>query len=403
MSNGQPPFAGLRVIDCASFIAAPAAATILSDFGADVIKIEPPEGDPYRELFRLQGFGRDNRNYAWELDSRNKRSLAVDLKQPEGRSILHRLAAQADVFLTNLPLSARVRLGIDHTTICALNPRLVYGSFTAYGETGEEAEKTGFDSTAYWSRSGLMDLVRPDHTSAPARSTAGMGDHPSAMTLFAAIVTALYQRERTGLGGLVTSSLLANGLWANACMVQAQLLGAPVPPRPPREQSANPMTNVYLCQDGKWIHLVMLNEARQLRPLLDLLGCPELADDPRFATPEARRTNSAAMIALLDARFATRSMADWRDRMDRAGITFSAVNTLADIPEDRQMHAAGALVPFAETTGLTVASPFSLAGSAKVAPGHAPELGEHTAAVLAEAGFSVEEIAALQARRVVIG
>ena len=403
MQQEQPPFAGLNVIDCASFIAAPAAATILSDFGADVIKIEPPEGDPYRELFRLQGFGPSGRNYAWELDSRNKRSLALDLKQPEGRGILHRLASQADVFITNFPLSARGRLGIDHAKICTLNPRLIYASFTAYGETGAEAEKTGFDSTAYWSRSGLMDLVRPDHTSAPARSTAGMGDHPSAMTLYAAIMTALYQRERTGHGAVVTSSLLANGLWANACMVQAQLLGAPVPPRPPREQSANPMTNVYLCRDGKWIHLVMLNEARQLRPLLELLGCPELADDPRFTTPEARRANSTAMIALLDERFAQRDMADWRDRMDAAGITFSAVNTLADIPEDRQMHEAGALVPFAQASGLTVSSPFAIQGSQKLAPGHAPELGEHTEAVLREAGLSEDEIAALRAKRVVVG
>ncbi|HWS75966.1 MAG TPA: CoA transferase, partial [Quisquiliibacterium sp.] len=200
MDPAQRPFDGLKVIDCASFIAAPAAATILSDFGADVVKVEPIEGDPYRELFRPAGFGPDDRNYGWELDSRNKRSLAVDLKTAEGLDILHRLAAGADVFITNLPLSVRRRLRIDHETICALNPRLVYGSFTAYGETGAEAEKTGFDSTAYWARSGLMDIVKPDHTSPPARSVAGLGDHPSAMTLFAAITTALYRRERTGLG-----------------------------------------------------------------------------------------------------------------------------------------------------------------------------------------------------------
>lgn len=403
MNPGQRPFEGLKVIDCASFIAAPAAATILSDFGADVIKVEPPEGDPYRELFRAQGFGPDDRNYGWELDSRNKRSLALDLKHPDGRAILHRLAENADVFITNLPLSARARLKIDHASISALNPRLIYASFTAYGETGDEAEKTGFDSTAYWSRSGLMDLIKPDHTAPPARSVAGFGDHPSAMTLFAAIATALYQRERTGRGGLVTSSLLANGLWANACMVQAQLVGAPVPPRQPRESGANPMTNVYRCRDGKWLHLVMLNEARQFLPLMELLESPELAQNPKFSTPEARRANSAEMIAILDRLFARRDMPEWRERMDAVGITFSAVSTLADIPEDRQMHAAGALVPFAQASGFTISSPFSLHGADKVPPGGAPGLGEHSEAVLREAGYAEAEIEGLRARRVVVG
>ena len=403
MEQGQRPFDGLRVIDCASFIAAPAAATILSDFGADVIKIEPPEGDPYRELFRPNGFGPDGRNYGWELDSRNKRSLAVDLKRPEGVAILHRLAATADVFVTNLPLSVRRRLRIDHDTILPLNPRLVYASMTAYGETGAEAEKTGFDATAYWSRSGLMDLVKPDHGAPPARSVAGMGDHPSAVTLFAAIATALYRRERTGRGGLVSTSLLANGLWANACLVQARLFGAPVPPRPPREHAANPMTNAYRCRDGRWLHLVMINEARQFGPLLEVLGCAELADDPRFSTPAARRTHHKALVALLDERFALRDLADWRPRLDAAGVTFSDVSTLDDVPHDAQLHAIGALVPFEQGPGLTISSPFEVDGPPKAGPGPAPALGEHTEALLREAGYGADEIRALRNEGVVVG
>lgn len=403
MDPDQRPFDGLRVIDCASFIAAPAAATILSDFGADVVKIEPLEGDPYRDLFRAAGFGPDGRNYGWELDSRNKRSLAVDLKTPEGTEILHRLAASADVFITNLPLSVRRRLKIDHASIGPLNPRLVYASFTAYGETGAEAEKTGFDSTAYWARSGLMDLIKTDHTAPPARSVAGVGDHPSAMTLFAAITTALFRRERTGRGGLVTSSLLANGLWANSCLVQARLFGAPVPPRPPREKLPNPVTNVYRCRDGRWLHLVMINEARQFGPLLEVLGCAQLADDPRFATAESRRAHNEALIAILDARFALRDLADWCPRMDAAGITFSAVSSLDDIQRDEQMHAAGALVPFSEGPGLTVSSPFSVDGAPKVDPRIAPALGEHSAVVLREAGFSEDRIREFLERGVVGG
>ena len=207
-------FDGLRVIDCASFVAAPAAATILGDFGADIIKVEPPgAGDAYRGLGNNPGMPAGSaHDWAWLLTGRNKRSLAMDLKRPEAQAVLHRLAAEADVFITNYPLPVRTRLGIDHATLGALNRRLIYGSFTAYGEVGEEAEKTGFDSTAYWARSGLMDLVRSEANAAPARSLPGMGDHPSASTLYGAIVTALYRRERTGRGGLVSTSLLANGL-----------------------------------------------------------------------------------------------------------------------------------------------------------------------------------------------
>ncbi|HEY5089621.1 MAG TPA: CoA transferase, partial [Polyangia bacterium] len=257
-------FAGLKVIDCASFIAAPAAATVLGDFGADVVKIEPPgAGDPYRKLGDLPSLPDSAHDYAWLLTGRNKRSLALDLKQAEGRTILHRLVRQADVFITNYPRPVRRRLGIGGDDLTVLNPRLIYAAFSAYGETGEEAEKSGFDSTAWWARSGLMDMVRADHTAAPARSAPGMGDHPSAMGLFGAIVTALYRRERTGAGGVVHSSLLANGLWANGFFAQAALCGAKFYPRPPRDQVANAVTNTYHTRDGRWFILSMLNEERQ--------------------------------------------------------------------------------------------------------------------------------------------
>ena len=176
MASEALPFDGLKVIDCASFIAAPAAATILGDLGAEVIKIEPPEGDPYREFYRSTGMPPTEHNFPWELDARGKRGVALDLRQPQGLAVLHRLVRDADVFVTNLPLPARERLKVDYAALAPLNPRLIYGSFTAYGETGPEAGKTGFDSTAYWARSGLMDLVKAEHDAPPARSVSGMGD-----------------------------------------------------------------------------------------------------------------------------------------------------------------------------------------------------------------------------------
>ncbi|MDO9062700.1 MAG: CoA transferase, partial [Bradyrhizobium sp.] len=215
-------FDGLKVLDCASFIAAPAAATVLSDFGADVIKIEPPGlGDPYRNLPNLPGYPASQHNYSWMLEARNKKSLALDLSRPEGQAVLHRLVTEADVFITNFPPAVRERLALTFAQLAPLNERLIYASFTGYGEKGEEANKPGFDSNAYWARSGLMDLVRADENTTPARSVAGMGDHPCAMALFGAIVTALYRRERTGKGSQVKSNLMANGMWASSVLAQA--------------------------------------------------------------------------------------------------------------------------------------------------------------------------------------
>jgi len=395
-------FAGLRVIDCASFIAAPAAATVLGDFGADVVKIEPPgTGDPYRKLGDMPGQPASPHDYAWLLTGRNKRSLALDLKTEDGRAVLRRLASLADVFITNYPRPVRRRLGIAAEDLTALNPRLIYAAFSAYGETGEEAEKSGFDSTAWWARSGLMDMVRAHHDAPPARSAPGMGDHPSAMGLFGAIVTALYRRERTGMGGVVHSSLLANGLWANGFFAQAALCGATFTPRPPRDRVANALTNTYRTRDDRWFILSMLNEERQFRPFCAALGRAGIADDPRFATLPERRANAAALIGVFDAAFAERDLADWQAVMHEAGVTFGPVATPADLAHDRQARAVEALAPFEGTDMLTIMSPFHVEGSPKAPPRLAAEIGAHSAEVLAEAGYDPADIARLRGLGVV--
>ena len=264
-------FAGLQVIDCASWIAGPAAATILSDFGARVIKIEPPQaGDPWRASPAVPGKITD---YWWQLTARNKQSLAIDLKHPEGLGVLHRLIGATDVFITNFPLPVRERLKIAAADLLAINPRLVYGSITAYGEAGDEAARTGFDATAYWARTGLMDMVRATTDTEPTRSMPGMGDHPTATALYAAIVTALYRRERTGLGGVAQTSLLQNGLWANGCFVQNRLFGEHVAHRPPRTEAPNALANHYRCRDGRWFLMALHNEPRQLASFLKAIDC----------------------------------------------------------------------------------------------------------------------------------
>lgn len=392
MSDGI--FSGLRVIDCASWIAGPAAATILSDFGAEVIKIEPPgAGDPWRASPAVPGKTTD---YWWQLTSRNKRSLAIDLKDPEGLAVLYRLLGATDVFITNFPLPVRQRLKIAADDLLAVNPRLVYGSITAYGEAGEEAARTGFDATAYWARTGLMDMVRATTETEPVRSMPGMGDHPTATALYAAIVTALYRRERTGRGGVVQTSLLQNGLWANGCYVQNRLFGEHVAHRPPRTGTPNALANHYRCRDGRWFLMAMHNEQRQLAGFLKAIEAEHLVEDPRFATLPARRANHKALTEILDGIFARRDLAEWHIVLEKAGVTFGPVCTVDEAADDEQARKIGALVPFADGAGLTVSSPFHVDAATKVAPARAPTVGQHSEVVLRDAGYSVDEITKLK-------
>jgi formyl-CoA transferase len=387
-------FAGLKVIDCASWIAGPAAATMLSDFAADVIKIEPPgAGDPWRAASPIPGRPVD---YYWQLTSRNKRSLALDLKHPDGQAVLHRLVGSADVFITNFPLPVRHRLLMSAMDLLPLNSRLIYASFTAYGEAGDEAAKSGFDSTAYWARTGMMDMVRADEHTTPSRSMPGMGDHPSGTSLFAAIVMALYRREKTGQGGLVRSSLLQNGLWANGCAIQTRLFGEHVPLRPRRDHAPNPLANHYRTQDGRWFIMALYNEQRQLPGFCSAIGRPDLLDDPRFATPDARKQHARELVLILDAMFSRRDLAEWRTILDAVGVTFGIVATVDEAMDDAQMRESGALAPFADGQGLTVMTPFDVEGVEKVPAARAPSVGQHSAAVLAEAGYSTDDIERLR-------
>lgn len=395
----QGIFAGLKVLDCASFIAAPAAATVLSDFGADVIKIEPPgAGDPYRNLPNLPGYPTGEHNFAWLLEARNKKSLALDLSKPEAQAVLYRLVEEADVFITNMPPPVRTKLGITFDHLAHLNDRLIYASFTGYGEKGEEANKPGFDSNAYWARSGLMDLVRADIDTTPARSVAGMGDHPCAMALYSAIVTALYQREKTGKGSHVASNLMANGVWAASVLAQAKLCGAKFGERRPRERALNAVANHYQCRDGRWLILSLLSEEKQFPTLAKCLGREDLITDPRFATKPDRHARSIELIKIFDETFATRDLAEWRKILGGNGLVFGIVGILDDIPNDKQMLDNEVLVPFENDTMLTISSPIWIDGTKKVQPRKPPGVGEHSDEILRGAGYDEAAIKQLRSK-----
>jgi crotonobetainyl-CoA:carnitine CoA-transferase CaiB-like acyl-CoA transferase len=392
---------GIKVLDAASFIAGPVATTIMADFGAEVIKVEPPMGDGYRAISSVAGMPQAEEAYHWMVDNRSKRGLSLDLSTEAGREVLYRLAAEADVFVTNFMPSVREKLGLRYEDLAPLNPRLIYGSMSAYGENGPEAGTTGFDTTAYWARSGLMDLVRPDPHGDPARSMPGMGDHPTGVALLSAILLALYRRERTGKGGMAHTSLLANGMWSNAYMAQAALCGADVPMRPRRETAANALSNHYRTKDDRWFILTAANEEKEWHRFPSAVGHPELAGDPRFVSQQERQKNASVLVAILDEIFARHDMAHWRKTFGAHRITVGVVAKTEDIRDSEQVRAAGIAVPAANPeldAAFIVDSPVWIEGAAKVAPRPAPEVGEHTLEILAEAGYDEAGIADLRAR-----
>jgi crotonobetainyl-CoA:carnitine CoA-transferase CaiB-like acyl-CoA transferase len=396
------PLAGLKVLDVASFIAAPVAATVMGDYGATVIKVEPPgTGDPNRHMRQLSSYPPSDVNYPWELDSRGKQSIAVDLKEPAGQQLFYKLAASADVLITNYPLPVRERLKIGYEHVRHLNPRMIYASFTGYGETGPDKNSIGFDSTAYFARSGLMDCNRTEGQP-PGVVQPGQGDRASGMSLFGGIMLALFQREKTGLGQQVSSSLIANGLWSNGVGAQAALLGSTLPPRPPRERPRNALTNSYRTGDDRWMMLTIVLEDKGWPALCKMISRPQLLADPHFATLEARRTHSAALVQILDPIFARETWSTWRARLAEHGIPVGLIGQLSDLLDDEQARASGAVVETAiPGMPLTLAAPFSLGSVTVPPPTRAPALGEHTDHVLAAMGLNTSEIAKLRDSNVV--
>jgi crotonobetainyl-CoA:carnitine CoA-transferase CaiB-like acyl-CoA transferase len=394
---------GLRVIDCGTYIAGPAAATILSDFGAEVIKIErPPLGDPFRMLFRMPGMPISPTDYNWILDSRNKKSIALDLSAEDGREALLKLIAAADVFVTNYQpqLVKKFRLGFED--VRALNPKLIYAQVTGYGEVGPEAEKPGYDLTAYWARSGLMNMMF-NAGGEPARSVCGFGDHPTSVSLFAAIMLGLYNRERTGAGCKVSTSLMASGAWSNSCQIQAAFLNAEAPERNARQTCSNPVVNHYLTKDGQRFILCGLDPVRDWLRLCTAAGMPELIGDPRFLTAADRAANSAELVAIFDQAFAAADMAEWKRLFTEHQVIWGPVPGFTELAGDEQMALNGVYTEILDAPGgplRTVDSPITVEGVEKVAPRMAPKVGEHSVEILRSLGYSDETIADLVKRGV---
>lgn len=395
MKEDEAVLAGLRVIDCATYVAGPAAATILSDFGADVVKIErPPDGDLWRTFSSVPGYPSTDFRYTWLLTSRNKRSIVLDLTKAAGRDALLKLVAGADVFVTNFQPSLLAKFQLTWDDLQPVNPRLVYALITGYGEKGEDADAPAYDGLAYWARSGLMTSVTGADGS-PSGARPAMGDHPTAATLFGAIMLGLYRRERSGRGSKVSTSLMAAGAWANSVDIQAKLCGARFPERRAGARPINPLIAAYPSSDQHAMIIALLDPEREFARLCQALGEPDLATSPLFATAEARKENAAELHAILLSQFESKPLNHWREKFRIYDIKWSPLPTLDEAVRDPQMRECGAIVNF-EYPGHrvmeTVNSPIFIAESEKQKPRMPPEYGAHTLAILKEAGYEAAEI-----------
>lgn len=374
----------------------PAAGVVLSDFGADVIKVEPPgTGDLNRNWHKLAGLPLSEMPYAFQMTNRNKKSVVLDLKTPEGHDAVCRLAAEADVFITNYRLSAIDRLKVDYETIKAVNPKLVYALATGYGEQGEEKDKPGYDTVCYWTRSGIEMHLFP-YEGWLSTFPFGAGDHPSAMTLFGAIMSGLYQRQQTGEGCKVSTSLLANGSWANSVMLQAGLANAEYREKRPRDQAYNFISLNYRTKDDLLLKLTLVNSARDWNSFSEAIRRPEWIDDERFNSNEARSNNMPLLIKEISDAFAEETMAFWLARLTEFDIPHSKVLQYEEAANDKQKEANNIVIPLEHPdygSIRTINSPFEVSGIDKRKPGAAPKLGEHTEEVLRSLGYSEEELA----------
>lgn len=388
---------GIKVIDAASFIAGPSAATIMSDYGAEVIKIEPQSGDSLRNLIINGRMPIGPENYCWELTSRNKKSISLNLKDAKAQNILLDLVKEADVFITNMPFPIRKKLKITAEDIMPHNERIIYASLTGYGEVGPDADRTAYDSMAWWARSGLMDFVRPSNNSPVAWSTPGMGDHPTGMALYGAIMTALYKREKTGGGSEVSTSLMSNGAWANGVFIQAALMDVEFPDRP-EPLPRHPFYDFYTTKDEREFALGMINSRIEWPKLADILDRKDWIDRELFDF-ENPFDNADILRAELSDEFKNRKLKEVDELLRNSAVTYGVLGRTTDHREDSQFLETETLVPLEHESFedlYTVNSPFNIVGENKINFSRAPKIGEHTEQVLTEMGYERSDLEELK-------
>ncbi len=397
-ASPNAPLEGIRVVEIASFVAAPAAGALLRDFGADVVKVEVPRGEIYRHSTpRTSGIRHPFPEAPhFQMDNRGKRSLALDLTREPARKALRQLIDGADVVLTNMLPGRLTKYGLDPESLRAERPELICARVSGYGPEGAEADQPAFDYTAYWARTGFMDQMR-DAGVPPSFLRPGVGDHALALSVVTGVLAALRMRDRSGQGQLIDVNLMHVGLYVQGNDAAHALATGEAPPRHDRARPRNPLWNHYQTKDGRWIFLVMIESDRYWPSLCEALGLDALAAEERFTGPVNRYRNSEGLTALLVERIAERSLAEWREVFASYRLIWAPVLTLAEAVEERASAESGAFhqVEHAGAGAFrTVSAPLRMSDYDLTSQPAAPGLGEHSHEVLEEAGLSVEEIAA---------
>ncbi len=387
LPEGEPPrpLAGVRIIELAQWIAGPSAAGLMADWGADVVKVEAPSGDPQRNIFASLGIEKKIPNATFAQDNRGKRSVMLDLSEPDARESLEQLLAGADVFVTNLRPEPLARLGLDPAEVLKRHPKLVVAAQTGYGSVGPERNTAGYDIGAFVARTGMARTNRPPAES-PINLRSGIGDHTTGIATCAGILAALVERQGTGRGRLVETSLFQTGLYTMSMDLSTQLTLGRLGSMKPREEYHTPLVNSYRAADDKWFYLIGVEASRHFPGVCAAIGRDDLAADERFDSAGKIAKNRVELIAALDEAFATEELSYWAERFDEFDVWWAPCQTAAEVAEDPQ---ALALDSFLETVDgdqvmTTVASPVRFDGMTIPPSGPVPAVGEHTDEVLAE-------------------
>ena len=401
----EQAFDGVRVVELAQWVFVPVAGALLADWGAEVVHIEPIEGDPYRGL-ATQGIGaeRGGINMSLALANRGKRSLALDIRQEQGLGVMHKLLESADVFLTNMRPGALRRAGLDPDELTERYPSLVYARGHGYGARGPDADQAGYDATAFWARGGMAHVLTPPERDYPIGQRGALGDRNGALALAFGVAAALLKRTRTGVGSVVDVSLLATAMWTLSSDLLAALGGDEPQASSGRGPLVNPLVGMYRTKDGRHMQLVFLQPDRYWPDFCQVIGRPDLAEDARFSDIVVRRENGAACVAELDQEFAKRTYDEWKTVLARLDAPWAPVQSVSELLEDPQVEANGYIGDVVSTEVLRTASrPCRCSSTAS--PHYlrrAPEHGEDTEALLLELGYGWEDIGELKQAGVVL-
>ncbi len=394
------PMAGLRVLEVANWLAAPSCAALMRDLGADVVKIEPPGGDSYR--YSTGNIGNPDAKvpstYAFELDNRGKRSLTADLASEATSGLMQRLIETSDIFITNLIQRRRLAYHLTPEEVMAINPRIIYVSFSGYGSEGADQDRQAYDHAAFWARAGIMSIIgQPDGSPSMCRS--GQGDHTTSLNMLASTLAALRMRDQTGEGQIVDVTLIGTGLWTIGSDAVNAMAGRP-PQRLDRTRPASPLYNNYRCADGRWFVFTMAQSDRYWPSFCRVFGHPEWTDDPRYATTVARRENGVDLLPEIERQLASEPLEAWAPRFDAAGLIWAPMAEVLEAVEDPAITAMDGVVQVEDShlgPYRTMNTPFRIRGADIGVRGPAPAPGEHTMEVLKERGFADEDIAVFAA------